>query len=161
MIQGVEDWSGHRQVKGPYSIHREILDSPLAALVRDLKVRGFRRCWHEKSPGVHDQRGLENSSDRPGLAASSSHQAEAGQREKAERSGLRNRGDPIIPNELDGRLVERFIPDGNIIDVTTEEEAVSVVGPGTDVEILELNCPVGRVLGCRCLGACERAVDPN
>jgi len=41
MGEGVGNWDGHRELKKQYSIHGEILDQPVAALIRDLKSRGL------------------------------------------------------------------------------------------------------------------------
>ena len=35
------NWDGHRMLQKQYSIHGEILDQPVAALIRDLKARGL------------------------------------------------------------------------------------------------------------------------
>ena len=41
MGEGVGNWDGHRQLKKQYATHAEILDQPVAALIRDLKARGL------------------------------------------------------------------------------------------------------------------------
>ena len=41
MGEGVGNWDGHKKLKEQYDIHREILDQPAAALIRDLKSRGL------------------------------------------------------------------------------------------------------------------------
>lgn len=41
MGEGVGNWDGHRQLKKQYATHGEILDQPVAALIRDLKARGL------------------------------------------------------------------------------------------------------------------------
>ena len=41
MGEGVGNWDGHKSLKPQYDIHREILDQPAAALIRDLKARGL------------------------------------------------------------------------------------------------------------------------
>lgn len=41
MGEGVGNWDGHRMLKQQYDVHREILDQPCAALLRDLKMRGL------------------------------------------------------------------------------------------------------------------------
>ena len=41
MGEGVGNWDGHKTLKSQYDVHREILDQPCAALLRDLKARGL------------------------------------------------------------------------------------------------------------------------
>src|SRR4029453_14224580 len=41
MGEGVGNWDGHKTLKTQYDIHREILDQPCAALIKDLKTRGL------------------------------------------------------------------------------------------------------------------------
>jgi uncharacterized protein (DUF1501 family) len=41
MGEGVGNWDGHKTLKAQYDIHREILDQPCAALIRDLQDRGL------------------------------------------------------------------------------------------------------------------------
>jgi hypothetical protein len=41
MGEGVGNWDGHKKLKEQYDVHRQILDQPAAALVRDLKTRGL------------------------------------------------------------------------------------------------------------------------
>jgi hypothetical protein len=41
MGEGVGNWDGHKTLKSQYDIHREILDQPCAALIRDMKARGL------------------------------------------------------------------------------------------------------------------------
>jgi uncharacterized protein (DUF1501 family) len=41
MGEGVGNWDGHKNLKSQYDIHRQILDEPAAALIRDLKQRGL------------------------------------------------------------------------------------------------------------------------
>lgn len=41
MGEGVGNWDGHKTLKKQYDVHREILDQPCAALIRDLKQRGL------------------------------------------------------------------------------------------------------------------------
>lgn len=41
MGEGVGNWDGHKQLKTQYDIHREVLDQPAAALLRDLRQRGL------------------------------------------------------------------------------------------------------------------------
>jgi hypothetical protein len=41
MGEGVGNWDGHRTLVADYNRHGPILDQPLAALVRDLKLRGL------------------------------------------------------------------------------------------------------------------------
>ena len=41
MGEGVGNWDGHKTLKEQYSVHKEILDQPCAALIRDLKQRGM------------------------------------------------------------------------------------------------------------------------
>jgi hypothetical protein len=41
MGEGVGNWDGHKTLREQYSVHREILDQPCAALLADLKRRGM------------------------------------------------------------------------------------------------------------------------
>jgi hypothetical protein len=41
MGEGVGNWDGHKTLKTQYDVHREILDQPAAALLRDLRQRGL------------------------------------------------------------------------------------------------------------------------
>lgn len=41
MGEGVGNWDGHKMLKDQYEVHRQILDQPAAALLRDLKSRGL------------------------------------------------------------------------------------------------------------------------
>ncbi len=41
MGEGVGNWDGHKTLKTQYDVHREILDQPCAALIRDMKDRGL------------------------------------------------------------------------------------------------------------------------
>ncbi len=41
MGEGGGNWDGHRHLKKQYGIHGQILDQPVAALIRDLKARGL------------------------------------------------------------------------------------------------------------------------
>ncbi len=41
MGEGVGNWDGHKTLKTQYDIHRQILDQPAAALLRDLRQRGL------------------------------------------------------------------------------------------------------------------------
>jgi uncharacterized protein (DUF1501 family) len=41
MGEGVGNWDGHKTLKSQYDVHREILDQPCSALLRDLKARGL------------------------------------------------------------------------------------------------------------------------
>lgn len=41
MGEGVGNWDGHKKLKEQYEVHRQILDQPAAALIRDLKARGM------------------------------------------------------------------------------------------------------------------------
>jgi hypothetical protein len=41
MGEGVGNWDGHKTLKQQYDVHREILDQPCAALIRDMKARGL------------------------------------------------------------------------------------------------------------------------
>lgn len=40
MGEGVGNWDGHKTLKDQYDVHRQILDEPCAALLRDLRQRG-------------------------------------------------------------------------------------------------------------------------
>jgi hypothetical protein len=39
--EGVSNWDGHKELKPQYELHGEVLDQPVAALLRDLKERGL------------------------------------------------------------------------------------------------------------------------
>jgi hypothetical protein len=41
MGEGVGNWDGHKTLKTQYDNHRQILDQPCAALLRDMKARGL------------------------------------------------------------------------------------------------------------------------
>lgn len=41
MGEGVGNWDGHKTLKSQYEVHREILDQPCAALIRDMRARGL------------------------------------------------------------------------------------------------------------------------
>jgi uncharacterized protein (DUF1501 family) len=41
MGEGVGNWDGHKTLVKQYSVHRPILDQPVAALLTDLKSRGL------------------------------------------------------------------------------------------------------------------------
>jgi hypothetical protein len=41
MGEGVGNWDGHKTLKTQYEVHRQILDQPAAALLRDLRQRGM------------------------------------------------------------------------------------------------------------------------
>ena len=41
MGEGALNWDGHRQIKSDYDRHGPILDTPAAALMKDLKARGL------------------------------------------------------------------------------------------------------------------------
>ncbi len=41
MGEGVGNWDGHKTLKTQYEVHRQILDQPCAALLRDMKARGL------------------------------------------------------------------------------------------------------------------------
>ncbi|WP_254512415.1 DUF1501 domain-containing protein [Anatilimnocola floriformis] len=41
MGEGVGNWDGHKTLKTQYDIHRQILDQPAAALIKDLRQRGL------------------------------------------------------------------------------------------------------------------------
>ena len=41
MGEGALNWDGHRQIKSDYDRHGPILDTPAAALLKDLKARGL------------------------------------------------------------------------------------------------------------------------
>lgn len=41
MGEGVGNWDGHKTLKSQYEVHREILDQPCAALIRDMQARGL------------------------------------------------------------------------------------------------------------------------
>jgi hypothetical protein len=41
MGEGVGNWDGHKNLKSQYDVHREILDQPCAALLRDMRARGL------------------------------------------------------------------------------------------------------------------------
>jgi hypothetical protein len=41
MGEGVGNWDGHKTLKAQYDVHREILDQPCAALIRDMQARGL------------------------------------------------------------------------------------------------------------------------
>jgi uncharacterized protein (DUF1501 family) len=41
MGEGVGNWDGHKTLKEQYEVHRQILDQPCAALIRDLRARGL------------------------------------------------------------------------------------------------------------------------
>jgi uncharacterized protein (DUF1501 family) len=41
MGEGVGNWDGHKALKKQYDIHGRILDAPVAALLKDLKLRGM------------------------------------------------------------------------------------------------------------------------
>jgi hypothetical protein len=41
MGEGVGNWDGHKALKAQYSVHGPILDTPAAALLKDLKARGM------------------------------------------------------------------------------------------------------------------------
>lgn len=39
--EGVSNWDGHKKIKEQYDVHGPVLDQPTAALLKDLKARGF------------------------------------------------------------------------------------------------------------------------
>lgn len=41
MGEGVGNWDGHKTLKTQYEVHRQILDQPAAALLKDLRQRGL------------------------------------------------------------------------------------------------------------------------
>jgi hypothetical protein len=41
MGEGVGNWDGHKTLKTQYEVHRQILDQPAAALIKDLRQRGL------------------------------------------------------------------------------------------------------------------------
>jgi hypothetical protein len=41
MGEGVGNWDGHKKLKEQYDVHRQILDQPCAALIKDLRQRGL------------------------------------------------------------------------------------------------------------------------
>ena len=41
MGEGVGNWDGHKTLKTQYEVHRQILDQPAAALIKDLRQRGM------------------------------------------------------------------------------------------------------------------------
>ena len=51
MGEGVGNWDGHKKIEAQYPGHAHILDQPAAALIRDLKGRGYRTTpWWSGAP---------------------------------------------------------------------------------------------------------------
>ena len=71
---------------------------------------------------------------------SAAQEREASEAEKSQRSRL---GDAVIHDVLNGGSVESFVPNGDVINVAIEEEVVSVILSGSDVEVFGFDRAVG------------------